>query len=201
MHSSIDPSTGKPYFQPQIISNKSRTNANTKIWESLYNTRFRKEEIVRQLLLKEKELFNENIPRISSKTLELFEEKKLNLIIQMFGLFDSDNDGFISVDKINLENVPKEFLKVLIPISLKIAEKSEGISIEEFYREFIKVYKSLTPEEKAELFKRSSEIAGNFKKEWKEEEKEEQEIMMTEPNFSNFKEKNEQEIKDYSNTY
>ena len=72
------------------------------------------------------------------------------------------------MDKINLENAPKEFLKVLIPISLKIAEKSEGMGVEEFYREFCQVYRSLNCNEKTELYKRNEEIGGNLIKEWKE---------------------------------
>jgi len=135
-------------------------------------------------LAKEK-LENERIPKLSAKSSEIFEEKKLNLVIQMFGFFDSDNDGVISVDKINLENAPKEFLKVLIPISLKIAEKEEGMGVEEFYKEFAKVYKGLNCQEKAELYKRSVEIGGNFIKELRETQNSQQFLKTEEEKFVN----------------
>ena len=170
INSPIDPSTGQILFQPRINYNttSSRSEAQTKIWDFLYNERFKKQHFVEECIAKEKIANNFGIPKLTAKSNELYEEKKLNLVIQMFGFFDSDNDGVISVDKINLENAPKEFLKVLIPISLKIAEKSEGMGVEEFYREFCQVYRSLNCNEKTELYKRSEEIGGNLIKEWKE---------------------------------
>lgn len=175
--------------------NKSRSVLTNKIWESLYNTRFTKDNYIMESLAKERIELNNGIPKLSAKSNELFEEKKLNLVIQMFGFFDSDNDGVISVDKINLENAPKEFLKVLIPISLKIAENSDGIGVEDFYREFNKVYKSLNCQEKAELFKRNSEIGGCIIKEWNEFKNSEQ-IIKNDSHLENF---GEDEVS-YNNT-
>ena len=115
----------------------------------------------------------------------------------MFGFFDSDNDGVISVDKINLENAPKEFLKVLIPISLKIAENTDGMGVEEFYKEFDKVYRGLNCQEKADLYKRSSEIGGDLMKEMKESSKN----LQTEPRFENYEENETGDVGDYNNSY
>lgn len=187
MHSAFDPSTGQPYFQPRINFNSSasRSDIQAKIWDFLYNERFRKQEFVAECVAKEKIANNFGIPKLSARSNELFEEKKLNLVIQMFGFFDSDNDGVISVDKINLENAPKEFLKVLIPISLKIAEKNDGMGVEEFYREFCQVYKGLTCHEKGELYKRSEEIGGNLLKEWKERTGFEEVRIMNEEDMNN----------------
>ena len=75
---------------------------------------------------------------------------------QLFHAFDSDNNGYISSDEINLDNVTAQILEIFTPLFLEMENLGEQLNKEDFCDSAQNLYKTLGPIEKSVIlnFKR-----------------------------------------------
>lgn len=103
------------------------------------------EKSLNELEDKKKTIFNE-------KSIKIYEKKKIQRLKQIFGMFDSDNDGIISPSKIDITNVPIEILEVYTPILHELEELNQELNFEEFLSASEKLLQTLSVSDKAMIF-------------------------------------------------
>ena len=84
-------------------------------------------------------------------------EQKIKLQLeQLFEAFDNDNNGYISSDEINLDNVTAQILEIFTPLFVEMENLGEHLSQEDFCDSAYNLYKTLGPIEKSVIlnFKR-----------------------------------------------
>ena len=86
------------------------------------------------------ELFNKEISNAMTKrnlylknSMEIIIKKKTEKIQTIFNLLDSDNDGFISSEKIKLSNLNQQTLVLLTPFLEELQSNKDNITFKEFY--------------------------------------------------------------------
>ena len=136
-------------------NNKNNKNNNKNHSQKLFQpliTRGPKNPIQRQFSVNEKgdyekklnkennELFNNEISNTMTKknlylknSMEIILKKKTEIIKQIFNLLDSDNDGFISSEKIKLSNLNQQTLVLLTPFLEELQSNKDNITFKEFY--------------------------------------------------------------------
>ena len=69
-------------------------------------------------ILKEKESrsYSSNQTKTQEKSEELLEQKKARKFLQIFQILDSDGDGIISADRIDISNLPPDILEIFTPL-------------------------------------------------------------------------------------
>lgn len=72
-------------------------------------------------------------------------------IYEIFSLLDSDEDGFISKNKMNVDNLPDLAYNILKPTLIEIEDKNIVCNFQDFVNEVGKLMKKLTVKEKAEI--------------------------------------------------
>ena len=60
-------------------------------------------------------------------------KKKTEKIQTIFNLLDSDNDGFISSEKIKLSNLNQQTLVLLTPLLEELQSNKDNMTFKEFY--------------------------------------------------------------------
>ena len=66
-------------------------------------------------------------------SMEIILKKKTEIIKQIFNLLDSDNDGFISSEKIKLSNLNQQTLVLLTPLLEELQSNKDNMTFKEFY--------------------------------------------------------------------
>ena len=86
------------------------------------------------------ELFNKEISNAMTKknlylknSMEIIFKKKTEKIQAIFNLLDSDNDGFISSEKIKLSNLNQQTLVLLTPLLEELQSNKDNMTFKEFY--------------------------------------------------------------------
>jgi hypothetical protein len=86
------------------------------------------------------ELFNKEISNAMTKrnlylknSMEIIIKKKTEKIQTIFNLLDSDNDGFISSEKIKLSNLNQQTLVLLTPLLEELQSNKDNMTFKEFY--------------------------------------------------------------------
>ena len=67
------------------------------------------------------------------KSMEIIMKTKMEKIKQIFNLLDSDNDGFISSDKIKLSNLNQKILVLITPLLEELQSNQDNMTFKEFY--------------------------------------------------------------------
>ena len=138
-----------------LIDKKNNKNNNKNNSQKLFQpliTRGPKNPIQRQFSVNEKgdyekklnkennELFNNEISNTMTKknlylknSMEIILKKKTEILKQIFNLLDSDNDGFISSEKIKLSNLNQQTLVLLTPFLEELQSNKDNITFKEFY--------------------------------------------------------------------
>ena len=65
--------------------------------------------------------------------MEIIIKTKIEKIRQIFNLLDSDHDGFISNEKIQLSNLNEKLLSLLTPFLEELYSNKELMTFREFY--------------------------------------------------------------------
>jgi len=78
-----------------------------------------------------------------SSTKKIVEKKKCAAFIQIFEWLDSDKDGHISADKIDISPLSADLLEVLSPLFMEMEELSQALDAEEFVDAVGRLYDSL----------------------------------------------------------
>ncbi len=66
----------------------------------------------------------------------------------LFEILDSDHDGFISLNKINIEGLTEDVFKCMYPLLLEIEQRNIEVSKNTFSEGALSYINSLTPYEK-----------------------------------------------------
>lgn len=72
-------------------------------------------------------------PVVNKKSKEYYEERKVVAFYQIFSLLDEDEDGRICSQRVNLQVLPREILKIIYPL----IEELEALEVELEEHEFI----------------------------------------------------------------
>ena len=83
-----------------------------------------------------------------------YEKKKIEKLKEIFYKLDSDNDGYISADKIDIYSIEPFILQKFLPIFSEIEESNEEINEEEFVEAANLLFSSFTVLERGEILKR-----------------------------------------------
>lgn len=115
-----DKKTGQPLFHPKVgrppLARKD--NDNLPISEKLYQeSKLRKEQ-------QEQQKYNEQIKRdtsvnrriVQDKSNELIDQKKARKFHHLFLLLDSDGDGIISAEQIDISQLSPDVLEIFTPL-------------------------------------------------------------------------------------
>ena len=76
------------------------------------------------------------------------EKKKVESFHQIFMWLDSDNDGQISAEKIDISKIPSDLLEVLSPLFCEMDELCQALDAEEFIDAVGRLYETLSVPEK-----------------------------------------------------
>lgn len=142
-------------FKSPSTKNLSR-NVSEPIWEYLYSQKDSKKI---QIERSQQELFkNLESASISKKTSEnsgkIFESFRNTQFRNLFILMDSDFDGKISVEAIDINGIETEVLKVLTPFFEELEHSERIIEIDEFVSIMEVFYQRLNVQQRAILIKR-----------------------------------------------
>ena len=154
-NTNIDPKSGKKYFNPTINKNKKLDNErkNKPIFNELYSDsekyKIKKEELEKKVL--ELEQFNTKF-KASVRSEEMYDKQKSIAFEKIFKRLDSDKDGQISKDDIDVYGISKRILKIITPILDNLKEGSGTLSSTEFIKKCEKIYGNLNYADKKELF-------------------------------------------------
>ena len=154
-NTNIDTKTGKKYFKPTINKNKKLDDErkNKPIYIELYSDsekyKIKKEELEKKVL--ELEQFNTEF-KASVRSEELYDKQKNIAFEKVFKRLDSDKDGKISNNNIDLYGISKRILKIITPILDELKSGKGTISLEEFVQKCEKIYGNLNYADKKELF-------------------------------------------------
>jgi hypothetical protein len=103
----IDPSTGKKLFHPDVKQTTSkygpRRDLDVSIGDYLFEASKSRDQT--RKLLEERnveEARKHSKPRLSTRTTKLIEEVKVKRFLELFERLDSDLDGFVSADSVNV---------------------------------------------------------------------------------------------------
>lgn len=149
----IDPSTGRPYFQPQTGRGpkNGRYPQGVPIGEYLYNHRFEMENKQRDLLEKEQRTLEANMARSNEKSHLIMENIKKKKLAEIFSFLDSDGDGYISSTKIDIASVGTDILEALAPLLCEMEELGQTLSLADFMEAADKLLRTLSVAEKDRL--------------------------------------------------
>ena len=130
------------------------------------------EKMVRESLDKSREKYFEREYRQNKNTLKLkngiekSKEISTNIVCSkldrikkfLFELLDADSDGLISADRVNIEEIPTNLLKIISPILFEMEDKSQVLNRNEFNYSLDRLYKRLTPNEKRYLLNKNQKV-------------------------------------------
>ena len=154
-NTNIDKKTGKKLFNPSINKNKKLDNErkNKPIFIELYSDsekyKIKKEELEKKVL--ELEQFNTQF-KASVRSEEMYDKQKNIAFEKVFKRLDSDKDGKISKNNIDLYGISKRLMKIISPIMDELKNGNKAISCEEFVKKCEKIYETLNYADKKELF-------------------------------------------------
>lgn len=115
-----DKETGQPLFHPKVGRPPlaRRDNDNLPVTEKLYQeSKIRKENMEKQKILEKIQRENTvNIKKTQDKSDELVDQKKARKFYQIFLMLDSDGDGIISAEKIDISQLSPDILEIFTPL-------------------------------------------------------------------------------------
>ena len=148
----IDPLTGEKLFHPKLLTNQKHYHDPSTVFQELYEDKNRKDLIVKNLLEKENTILMIN----SYKPLEISKKivimKRRFALQEIFELFDSDKDGEISSENIDISKIQSKKLIILAPFLYYIEKNERKLKVEEFIVESEKFCKGLSYQDLHVLF-------------------------------------------------
>ena len=87
----------------------------------------------------------------SKSTKKIVEKKKYDSFVQIFTWLDSDNDGQISAERIDISKIPADLLEVMSPLFCEMDELCHSLDADEFIDAVGRLYDSVSMPEKSIL--------------------------------------------------
>jgi hypothetical protein len=145
----FDKSTGQRLFHPKVGRPPlvRKDDDNLPVSEKLYN------ESKKRALDKEQAEFMRNNSQkriaVQEKSEELLDHKKARKFHEIFLLLDSDNDGIISAEKIDISRLSHELLEIFTPLFWEMEDLEQTLDLEEFIDASMRLYDTLGVPEKS----------------------------------------------------
>lgn len=148
----INPDTNMPYFQPLTGRPPSayRGSADIGVGNYLHSLSAQKQaklEARREMEFDRKRLEKSAIPHSSN----IVEEKKQSVFKAVFDSLDSDRDGVISAEKVDIESLDSEILKIISPMLINMEELAMEIDEQTFVYGMHEIYKKLCVSDRDKL--------------------------------------------------
>ena len=126
----------------------------------MYDLKDSKKEKIKRLLLEEESFWQEsaNKIKVGAQTQKVFEKFRAKRYKKLFEMLDSDEDGKISADNINLSNVDERTLQVLSPLLEYLLNSGQLIGLGEFSDHLEELRNHLDLHSRSILFKRDPKI-------------------------------------------
>ncbi|CAG9333075.1 unnamed protein product [Blepharisma stoltei] len=151
-----DESTGQRLFHPQTYS---KTNRNEQpIWEHLYSLKDEKQKKINEVTAETQTFWNATAAaqKASAASQKIFKDFRIKQYQKLFSTLDSDNDGKISSQEINIDDLDGKNLAILTPIFNDIETSQSPMEFPEFAEKLEELCNTLTVEERAHLLKRET---------------------------------------------
>ena len=168
----FDNKTGQELFTPLINENKNDSfnlSRRKDVFDYLYSYaekyKMHKSKTQESLFNKKRSL------SIDYSSNNIFNKKKYKTFEKIFNLFDSNNDGQITIHTMDISKVPKKIITILQPIIEEIKNSEEPIYKDDFIEGCYKLYKILNFDDKQIIMrfpddenriKRIKELTPNF---------------------------------------
>ena len=131
-----DPYTGQKLFRPEVNKNHeaSTRKQDKNIWQYLYQMKDTKKENIRKLLKEEEKYWKENAnsSKLGTMSQKVFEKFRFKQYKKLFECMDSDKDGYISADSIDLNSIESKKLEVLSPLLEHLLNSGDDIDFSTF---------------------------------------------------------------------
>lgn len=138
----INPETNLPFFHPLTgRSPANRTTDESDVGNYLYNLSFLRE----QKLEEKREVQYKVAPKEALKeSSDMVRSKKVKIFREIFNLLDGNSDGVISSDKVSIESLSNELLKLVSPLLVNMEELQMEIDEPTFIVGMEEIYKKLS---------------------------------------------------------
>lgn len=158
----VDRETGRKFFSPEVNqSHEASVRKQDKdIWEYLYSMKDTKKENIRNLLKEEESYWEKsaNMTKLGNHSQKVFEKFRFKQYKKLFEAMDSDKDGFISADFIELNGVDEKQLEVLAPFLEHLLNTGKNVDFFTFSEHLEKLRDQLDLHSKALILKRDKKV-------------------------------------------
>lgn len=146
----FDSVTQQKLFHPQISSyfDKDRRPGDVPIHDYLYSRRMENGDMKKALLEQKMAAMEESRAKTSSNSSLLVDAIKVNRFEKIFEILDSDQDGVISKEKINIEGLPANVVEVFTPLFLEMEEMNLSLNKQYFLDASEKLFKTFNAPQK-----------------------------------------------------
>ncbi|CAD8125843.1 unnamed protein product [Paramecium sonneborni] len=149
-----DQSTGQKLYHPQICRPPISRNADhLPIGEYLYQMRTIKEDKFHFLIEQDRQDQQNQRARSLDKSNQIYEIKKKKFIYEIFNLLDSDSDGLISAQKIEISSINSEILQILTPLLCEMEQINAQLNQQQFYEAANRLIQTLPIVDRDKLLK------------------------------------------------
>ena len=143
-----DPETGQQLFQPKVgrAPQHTRLSPGEAAHDALYKAAMvsNYKKATKQAEKEVKKHVEANQVFTCASTQKIMDKKKFEAFSQIFMWLDSDKDGHISADKIDISLLSADLLEVLSPLFMEMEELSQALDAEEFIDAAGRLYDSLS---------------------------------------------------------
>ncbi|OMJ81678.1 hypothetical protein SteCoe_17787 [Stentor coeruleus] len=157
-----DPATGQKFFSPVTLQNHeaSTRRKDKDIWEYLYSMKDSKKEMIKKCLEEEEVSWEEaaNKTKLGNQSQKVFDRFRLKQYKKMFEILDSDQDGKISADHIELNGISEKHLEILSPLLEHMLNSGDCIEFSEFAMHIEELRNHLDMKTRACLLERDRKI-------------------------------------------
>lgn len=157
-----DPETGQPYFHPKIGRPPlaKREPNQMPVTDKLYYDGIKRKE-QKEMDAKREELERKHSTTRStaySKSDELIEQKKARKFHEIFLQLDSDGDGVISAEQIDISQLSPDILEIFTPLFCEMEDLEQTLDLEEFIDASMRLYDTLKLPEKNAILNLNNDL-------------------------------------------
>lgn len=152
----IDKETGQKLFIPKTGRKPNSVRRERPVWDELYSSRNATKEKIEEKRLQENEKYYYTQP--SDSSCKLFEKFKFSRFESLFKTLDSDKDGKISAERINLHGIDTKVIIIIAPILEELEIDRVKLKFGDFLTRMDTLYAKITPQDKMLLVKSNSQV-------------------------------------------